>query len=125
MALNRVMLWVLFAAWLAAIALSFVAVTQAPTGDGFTRGLNRITGFLSWQIAAGVIGVGLWIGVRGAPAGDRIKWFSRLPGLWAAILFLALVVWILIGVVGAQISKNRAAEFERLGTPTVTTEPAE
>ncbi|MBI5471687.1 MAG: hypothetical protein HY961_05030 [Ignavibacteriae bacterium] len=51
--------------WILVFALSIVlAAAGAPTGDGFTRGLNRLSTFLAWQVAAIVVAVGLLIVAR-------------------------------------------------------------
>jgi hypothetical protein len=43
----------LAALWLLLFVTSFVAFfVIEPTGDGFTRGLNRLASFLTWQGAA-------------------------------------------------------------------------
>ncbi len=67
-----------------------VLQTTEPTGDGFTRGLNRLTAFLSWQVFAAVIAVGVWIAGNGLPKGSQARLFSRIPAALAAILILVI-----------------------------------
>lgn len=44
---------VLALAWLATVGLACLRyATSAPTGEGFTRGWNRVVAFLGWQLAA-------------------------------------------------------------------------
>jgi len=50
--MRQLLLWGLVAIWAVAFVLSFLAFTEQPTGDGFTRGLNRLSGFLQWQMIA-------------------------------------------------------------------------
>jgi len=44
--------YALGAAWAALFLASFVALLTEPSGDGFTRGLNRLASFMTWQGAA-------------------------------------------------------------------------
>lgn len=88
---------ILLMVWAAAFAWSFISFsTAAPTGDGFTRGLNRVTGFLGWQGLATILAVAVWITGRGANLTGLQKWISRTPALMALALVLAvlsLVLW--------------------------------
>ncbi|WP_226782069.1 hypothetical protein [Oceaniglobus trochenteri] len=65
----------------------------APTGDGFTGGLNRITTFLGWQVLAGGLALCLfWIRQGVGPALRRLAW---LP-LCLALLLVAFIAVVLI-----------------------------
>ena len=98
MKVSRSTIWTLLALWLGAMGLSALALTAEPVGDGFTRGLNRITGFLSWQMAAAILAPILWLAVRPLPRGDRLRWMGRLPAWWALGVLLLVLVWIAIGL---------------------------
>ncbi len=78
--------------WALAFAASFAVFVLVPaTGDSFTRGLNRVMGFLGWQAVAAMLAVAVWtIGNRldrGSP-GRRI---SRVPAALAGLLAAGIV----------------------------------
>ncbi len=88
-------------AWAALVAKGVLAyMTLEPTGDGFTRGSNRIAEFLRWQgLALGVSILGTISG-RIASATGITRFASRIPfwlsgGFFALLVigFLALLVW--------------------------------
>jgi magnesium-transporting ATPase (P-type) len=84
---KRTLLWSLFALWLLTYAWSFVVFqTTEPTGSSFTRGLNRISNFLGWQVAAAVIGVPVWLFGRMYEKTSIAGWFIRLPLVLAGLL---------------------------------------
>ena len=86
-----------------------------PTGDGMTRGLNRLTSFLSWQMVAAFFAIGVWIAGNGLPKGSQARLFSRIPSVLAGVLILlALGV-----VVFAQTSKPPAAPEIATGPTTM------
>ena len=93
----RRFVWILLAVWLAAYAWSFASFfTVEPTGDGFTRGLNRVTQFFGWQIGAGLIAFIIWQLGRAFERGSAGRWLCRLPIALAAALFAAtasLIAW--------------------------------
>ena len=76
--------------WLVAFAWSFVGMwLTKPTGDGFTRGLNRIEGFFLWQIVAVILAlVVLVYGINRFKDARGWRWLSRLPMLCHFILVL-------------------------------------
>jgi len=87
-----------WALWLGAVIYSVVfLLTEPATGDGFTRGMNRITGFLGWQGVAGTLAVGVWGVGRGFAKGSGARRISAVP-LWLALALVlsivALVVWL-------------------------------
>lgn len=94
---SRRFLWGLLLLWLAVYGWSFVAVAfTPPTGDGFTRGLNRIEEFGKWQVAAATLAVPVWVTGRRMPSGSAIRWLSRAPAVLALLLVLlvaGLVAW--------------------------------
>ena len=93
---RRSLVIVLLLIWLAMVAWSVIgARITPPTGDGFTRGMNRLGLFMGWQAAAGVLGLVIFAGGRGLPRG----WLRRLtwapPGLAGLLLagIVALILW--------------------------------
>lgn len=84
---KRTLLWSLFALWLLTYGWSFVVYqTTDPTGDSFTRGLNRISNFLGWQVAAAIVGVPVWFLGRMHSKTSVASWFTRLPLMLAGLL---------------------------------------
>ncbi len=90
--------WLIAVLWALLWAGSFLAfsVTE-PTGDSFTRGLNRLGHFAGLQTAAGAAAVMLWLAGRRAFArGTVLRWLSRVPLLLAALLLgfvMAVIAW--------------------------------
>lgn len=67
-----------------------------PAGEGWARGLNRVTQFYSWQIAAGFLALVIWLTGRAFERGSMGRWLCRLPIALAALLFLAtagVIAW--------------------------------
>ncbi len=118
MTLSRSSIRILLVLWIGTMALAGFALLQDPTGDGFTRGLNRIMGFLSWQLAGAILALGLWIGTRGLPKGDVLRRFGRVPGWWSLGLLGIVLIWIAIGVIGAEMGRSNAIEAAPPATPT-------
>lgn len=86
---KRTLLWSLFALWLLTYVWSFVVFqTTQPTGSSFTRGLNRISDFLGWQVAAAIIGVPVWFLGRMNSKASIASWFTRLPLVLAGLLVI-------------------------------------
>ena len=77
-------------------ALSFVVpFSQEATGDGFTRGLNRVGSFLIWQGSALVVAVvTLLVGFSQRFSGSR--WLSRTPAIVHALAILLAVGAVLV-----------------------------
>ncbi len=94
---TRIWLAVLMAFWLLAFGYSFVVyVTTEPSGDGFTRGLNRVTAFLAWQAIAGLLALPVVAIGRSWPKGSGVRFWSAVPFLCAVLLCLVIVgffVW--------------------------------
>jgi hypothetical protein len=75
--------------WLVLFVVSFAVLqTTSPSGDGFTRGLNRIASFLTWQGAAFVVSMALALVTRRAAGRgvEKIKLIGYVP--LAASVFL-------------------------------------
>lgn len=94
---NPISVWILLALWATAVAVSvWYLVWSTPTGDGLTRGLNRLAGFLGWQMGAAVIAAVAWWAGSAVPRGSPLRLLARLPGMLAAALavaILALMLW--------------------------------
>ncbi len=84
--------WTLLGVWLAVYVWSVLVMQTTPAeGDGFTRGMNRITSFLAWQGVAAVLGLLIWrLGQSFAPA-TAGRWLSRVPTLLAGLLVVAIL----------------------------------
>jgi hypothetical protein len=82
-------IWILLAAWAVALGLSVLPTLEPPTGDGFTRGLNRITGFFQFQALALLIGLVI-LALRGRAEGAWLRRLMLVPVLVAAALALAI-----------------------------------
>jgi len=86
------LLAVILAAWVIASGWSVVGAWLAePTGDGFTRGANRIGHFLGWQAVAGLLGLAAFGVGRSWPKGSGPRRLSAGP-LWLALLLVAALV---------------------------------
>jgi hypothetical protein len=94
---NRTAIWIVLGLWLFAMALSGLAMTAEPTGDGFTRGMNRITGFVGWQAAGLILALIAWLSALALPKGDRLRWMARVPGWWAVVLVVGVAIMIAVG----------------------------
>lgn len=83
---------ILLALWLVIYCWSFASLflTKA-TGDGFTRGLNRVSAFFGWQMLAGSLGLVIWWMGRHFERKTLARWACRLPVALAGLLFLACV----------------------------------
>ena len=93
---RRVIFWGLFAVWLACFAASFVIPAMTPpTGDGFTRGLNRLTEFFKYQVLATLAGLILLLVVRGQPWRSLYGLLGRVPAIIAGLFVAALAITIL------------------------------
>lgn len=71
--------------------------TMESTGDGFTRGMNRVTGFLGWQMAAAAVGLVCFMLSRGQPKGSLLHKAGAAP-LVVALALLALGAAIILWV---------------------------
>ena len=87
----------LLALWCAAWAYSIVfLINVEPIGDGFTRGLNRVSGCLGWQGVAGMLAFAVWGVGLGFPKRSGIRRISAVPlgmALALILLLIGFVVW--------------------------------
>lgn len=87
--------------WAVLYAASFVvAWYTAASGDGFTRGLNRVMVFGQYQIGAGMLAVPVWWLGRTLPRRWQ-RWLARAP----ALLAVALLVLIAGAILAANLNK--------------------
>lgn len=89
---NRRIAWAAFCLWAVLYAGSvFYLVHTEPTGDGFTRGMNRLTGFLGFQVLAAIPAVVLAVAAGRMGARRSLRWLARVPVLQAILLVGAIV----------------------------------
>jgi hypothetical protein len=83
--------------WAVLFVLSFVlAFSLEPTGDGFTRGLNRLSALIVWQgVAILVAIVALLAGLGIDKSTPKLRWVSRIPALVHLTTVLLIVGLIL------------------------------
>lgn len=106
--------------WILVVIVSLVAPRfVAATGDGFTRGLNRVGIFLGWQFGAFTVAVVLAIIVwTRLNAGRSIKWLFSIP-LLLHLLSVLLVVGFLVYT---NMSKPISNAYVPPATPTAVAE---
>lgn len=94
---NEQLFALLIAVWGGVFTWSIIGFTSSDaTGDGFTHGLNRITGFLLWQFAAAGLSIPVFLVGRAYERGSALRWISRVPLMLAVTLGLAIAaifVW--------------------------------
>ena len=95
---RKAAFYVLFGVWLLLFVGAFVAyAVTAPDDLGFTRGLNRVTAFLGWQLAAGFAGLIAWMQAGVFQRGSTGRWLGRAPVIIAGLLFggiVGIIVWV-------------------------------
>ncbi len=90
----------LFVIWNILFSISILSLfLLEPTGDGFARGLNRISAFLGWQAIALVVAmIAFSVGFRRFPKSRLLRWLARLPALVQLILGLGITTLIAFSV---------------------------
>lgn len=84
----------LLAAWAMAFVWSLIgAYLAVPTGDGFTRGFNRVTHFLGWQAVAGLFGLAAFGVGRSWQKGSGLRNVSVWPLRLALVLLAGLLAF--------------------------------
>jgi hypothetical protein len=94
----RVVLVAALIVWMVFFALSIImAVSTEPTGDGFTRGMNRAMVFVKWQAAAFIVSLISFFMARGKTTdlSQILRFIGKTP-LYAHGLILVLVVGALL-----------------------------
>jgi len=90
---KQIITKLLFVIWLGLFAASFIMFAITPATDfGFSRGLNRITVFFGWQIAATIAGLVLWLMGRNFSAGSLWRWLCRIPAIATALLLIGVFI---------------------------------
>ena len=94
----------LFLLWAIACAASAHSLfVLAPTGSGFTRGMNRLQGFALWQMIASALAVLVWFAGRRVSSWP-MRWVSRMP----ALLALGLTVFVIVAMAQARATPPQA-----------------
>ncbi len=92
----RRLIWLLLILWLATYVWSILYYFLTPATDfGFTRGLNRVSGLLQWQLVAGVVAGAIWFTGRRFAIGTPTRRISRGPALFALLPFVAMLLLII------------------------------
>jgi len=92
---GRKLAWILLALWAGAYLWSIASVPlTAPKGDGFTRGLNKITAFYGWQILAAVLSIAVLWSKRYFAPGSFLR-----RAFWAPIALAGLLLMVTGGVI--------------------------
>lgn len=83
--------------WAALFVLSFVLpLVLEPTGDGFTRGLNRVGAFIACQGFAMAIALATWLSGFGFSREEsRSRWLSRVPAI-IHLVMIGLVIGLIL-----------------------------
>jgi len=90
--------WLSLIIWAGLYAWSFMAFTLTEaTGDGFTRGSNRIGQFLMFQLAAGLIAIFVWRKSTHVTASAN-RWLARLPVALFLLLILSVAAFFIYGI---------------------------
>jgi len=88
---RHIALRLLLALWLVAMVLSITGfLGSEPTGDGFTRGLNRVATLFGWQLAGAVLALLCLFFRHEVLPGTPLRWISLVPIAVAGLVVLAL-----------------------------------
>lgn len=90
--------WLSLIIWAGLYAWSFMALTLTEaTGDGFTRGSNRIGQFLMFQMAAGLTAIFVWRKSNDLSA-SALRWLARLPVALSLLLITGIAAFFIYGI---------------------------
>jgi hypothetical protein len=98
---SKQLVYLSAAVWLVLFVASFVVLQATePQGDGFTRGLNRVASFLSWQGAALVVAIICALLTQHAVRRgvERVKMPGYLP-----LVLSVFVVGVLIAMIAYRV----------------------
>lgn len=88
---RRLLLMVMYAAWVIIFVYAFVAYVRAPyEGPGFPDGLNKPAVYLGWQGMAGMLAVAVFGVGFGWPRGSAVRKLTALPLVVALLHLLAI-----------------------------------
>lgn len=98
---TRLLLTALLALWAMSFGYSFaVFALIESTGDGFTKGVNRVTQFLGWQGVAGIFAIAIFGVSRKWSRGAAVRRLGVVPLALAALLvagILGVIAWARFG----------------------------
>lgn len=115
--MRQRLVYILATGWVAAIILSFVHPRFiAPTGDSFTRGLNRLGAVMGWQALALFLAFILAIIVIGIV--KPRTWLLRIAGFGPIIISGAAVLLVVGSLLWARFSKPAPVSVPAPGTVT-------
>ncbi|MBI1392816.1 MAG: hypothetical protein GC152_08765 [Alphaproteobacteria bacterium] len=78
--------------WAALVVMGLYAFrTIEPSGDGFTRGLNRLAAFFQWELGALLVAAVAWRVSRQSPRAPT-RLIGRAPIILSGGFFLLVVV---------------------------------
>lgn len=88
---RRLVLAVLYAAWVLVFAYAFIAYARAPyEGAGFPDGLNKPAVYLGWQGIAGMLAIAVFGVGWGWPKGSAVRNLAAVPLVIAVLHLLAI-----------------------------------
>ncbi|MBT8418548.1 MAG: hypothetical protein KJO42_14005 [Silicimonas sp.] len=90
---RRLLLAVLYAAWVMVFVYAFFAYARAPyEGAGFPDGLNKPAVYLGWQGIAGMLAIAVFGVGWGWPKGSAVRGLAVVPLVIAGLHLLAIAV---------------------------------
>lgn len=102
--MSRRAVWLISAIWLTLVAASFIYLALTPATDiGFTRGLNRLMGFLYWQGGAFIAAVAAFVVAWNVAGGTRTDKLIGYFPLGAMIAFYVIVMTIAVVAVSLEV----------------------
>lgn len=94
---RRLLLMLVYAAWVIVFVYAFIAYDQAPhEGPGFPDGLNKPAVYLGWQGIAGMLAIAIFGVGFTWPKGSPVRKLTALPLIVALLHLLAIagvVLW--------------------------------
>lgn len=102
---------VLFAFWVALVALSFAIAYATPPNDmGFTKGFNRVAVFFAWQFGALVVAVILALLTgRNRKIGAAGRFLGYAPATLSFVFFAVVIGFVIYANVSPEIGDAPSA----------------
>jgi hypothetical protein len=98
---RHIALKLLLLIWVVMMGISVLGFALIePTGDGFTRGMNRVISFLSWQVAGLVLALVCLFLRASVNRGRPLRWIALVPALVAGVQILGFVSVFLAAATG-------------------------